>query len=70
MQESEEEIQLPSMSLYIDEEIYAPLKSEAQKKGKDLYRFVIEVLQDACSEARRDSEHESRPHGWTIVNSV
>ena len=58
------------MNLYIDEEIYLPLKSEAQRKGKDLYGFMMEVLREACHEARRDVERGARPLGWTIVSTI
>ncbi len=56
---------MPNMSLYIDEDLYLPLSIEAQRRGKDLYRFVKDVLREACQDAR-----ESRPpqDGWILVD--
>jgi len=53
------------MSLYIDEDLYLPLTIEAQRRGKDLYRFVKDVLRETCQDARRSQP--SQP-GWVLVD--
>jgi len=39
---------MPNISFYMDEDLYVPLKREAERNGKELYGFVRDVLRKAC----------------------
>jgi len=54
------------MSLYIDEDLYIPLTIEAQRRRKDLYRFVKDILKEACQNTRESQPAQS---GWVLVDS-
>jgi len=56
---------LPNMSLYIDEDLYLPLSIEAQRRGKDLCKFVKDVLREACQDARESPPSQD---GWILVD--
>ena len=62
---------MPNISFYIDEDLYLPLKSEAERKRKDLYRFVRDVLKEACEEVKEvknSSKVPPRTSGWMLVD--
>lgn len=59
---------MPNISIYVDEDFYIPLKIQAEKQGKDLYRFVMDVLKEACEETRTGSSVRSRSFGWVLVD--
>ena len=59
---------MPSVSLYIDEELYLPLKTEAQRRGREFHRFIMDVLREASNEARSKQSQGSPPVGWAVIN--
>ena len=59
---------MPNISMYVDEDLYIPLKIQAEKQGKDLYRFVREVLKEACEETRTRPSVRPRSFGWVLVD--
>ena len=56
---------MPNVSLYIDEDLYLPLTIEAQRRRKDLYRLVKDILREACQDTRES--HPPQP-GWILVD--
>ena len=58
---------MPNVSLYIDEELYLPLAIEALRRRKDLYRFMKDVLRQACQDAR---ETQAQQPGWILVDGL
>jgi len=56
---------LPNVSLYIDEDLYLPLTIEAQRRHKDLYRFVKDILREACQDSW---ETQPQQPGWILTD--
>lgn len=58
---------MPNISFYMDEDLYVPLKREAERNGKELYGFVRDVLRSACEKSSAPRRRPAWPATWFML---